>query len=289
MRKSAISIGLVILLLVGAGAARADAPVWKVVKGDRQLFIGGTIHVLSKSDYPLPAEFEKAYHQSAVVVFETDMQQLQSAEFQQRLLSKVVYTDGRTIKSVLSDSTYRQLEQHLTSRGVPISSFERFKPGMLAVTLTMIDLQRLGLLGSGVDEFFNLRAVNDRKRLGQLESVDAQLAFLSTLGDGREDALIDYTLRDIQRLPQLMASLKAAWRKGDRAKIKEIAIAPIKTDFPIVYNQLLADRNRAWIPKIEAMLETKEVEFVLVGAAHLVGEDGILKQLAARGYSIQVP
>ncbi len=288
--KKAIGALLVLWLVLGAAvAAVAEAPVWKIVKGEHHLFIGGTIHVLSKSDYPLPAEFEKAYRQSAMMVFETDMQKLQSPEFQQRLMSMVTFTDGRTIQSVLNEGTYRRLEQHLSSRGIPMTGFERFKPGMLAVTLTLIDMQRLGLMGAGVDEFFSLRAVNDRKKLGQLESVDEQLAFLATLGDGREDELIDYTLRDIQRLPQLMASLKAAWRKGDRDKIREIAIAPIKTDFPVVYNQLLADRNKAWLPRIEAMLKTKEIEFVLVGAAHLVGEDGILKQLAARGYSIQRP
>jgi uncharacterized protein len=122
-----------------------------------------------------------------------------------------------------------------------------------------------------------------------LESAEKQLAFLSTLGDGREDALMAQTLSEIHELPQLMHSLKAAWRQGDRGKMKELAITPIKKDFPKVYQQLIVQRNMDWIPEIENLLATKEVEFILVGAAHLVGEEGILAQLAARGYTIQSP
>jgi uncharacterized protein len=289
MKKRRFSLVWVVLLLVGVNTARADAPVWKVVKGENQLFIGGTLHVLSKSDYPLPAAFENAYRQSAMVVFEADMQKLQSPEFQQLLQSKIVYTDGRSLKTVLKKTTYDALERHMSSRGLPIANFEQLKPGMVAITLTLFELQRLGLVGTGVDEFFNLKARTDGKTIGQLESAEKQLAFLSTLGDGREDALVAQTLSEIHELPQLMHSLKAAWRQGDRGKMKELAITPIKKDFPKVYQQLIVQRNMDWIPEIENLLATKEVEFILVGAAHLVGEEGILAQLAARGYTIQSP
>lgn len=289
MKKGFGSFLSVILIFLGVHTAIADGPVWKVVKGEHQLFIGGTLHLLTRSDYPLPAAFENAYRQSAILVFEADMQKLQSSEFQQLLQSKVVYTDGRSLKTVLSKTTYQELNQHMSSRGLPMAGFEHLKPGMMAVTLTMMELQRLGLVGTGVDQFFNLRAVKDRKTIGQLESAEEQLAFLSTMGDGREDAMIAHTLRDLNTLPQLMASLKAAWRQGDRRKLKALAITPIKKDFPKVYRQLFVQRNRDWIPKIEALLKTKEVEFILVGAAHLVGEEGLLAQLSARGYTVQQP
>jgi hypothetical protein len=289
MKKKTVSLLWVLLLLVGVNAAQADTSVWKVVKGENHLFIGGTIHVLSKSDYPLPAAFENAYRQSAMVVLETDMQKMQTPEFQKLLQSKIVYTDGRSLKTVLKKTTYQALEEHMSSRGLPIANFEQLKPGMVAITLTLFELQRLGLVGTGVDEFFSLKARDDGKAIGQLESAEKQLAFLSTLGDGREDALITQTLSEIQQLPQLMTSLKAAWRQGDRGKMKALAITPIEKDFPKVYQQLIVQRNMDWIPEIEQMLKTKQVEFILVGAAHLVGEDGILAQLAARGYTIESP
>ena len=162
------------------------------------------------------------------------------------------------------------------------------KPGMVVMTLTLIELQRLGLIGTGVDEFFNLRAINDQKQIGQLETADEQLDFIAAMGNGQESELIAYTLRDIKKLPAYMQSMKDAWRKGDNRKLKEIALTSFLKDFPDVYNQLIVKRNKAWIPKIEAMLKTKDVEFVLVGALHLVGEEGVLAQLAARGYTVQM-
>jgi uncharacterized protein len=244
--------------------------------------------VLTQSDYPLPPSFEKAYTQSATLVLETDMQKMQDPEFQMQMLTKMVYTDGRNLKMLLNQATYRDLETHLSSRGIPVDTLIQFKAGMMAMTLTILELQRLGLIGAGVDQFFSDRALKDQKTLGQLETVYEQLAFISTLGDGQENEMIAYTLRDLKDLPKLLQSIKNAWRNGDNRKLKEVALTPLKKEFPDVYKALIVKRNNAWIPKIEAMLKTKDVELVLVGAMHLVGDDGLLAQLAARGYQIKM-
>ena len=278
------------LLVIGSlQSVQADAPVWKVVKGKHHLYIGGTIHVLSKSDYPLPAAFETAYNQSAMLVFETDTRKLQTPEFQATLMRKVVYSDGRNLKMVLNDTTFQKLENHLVSRGIPINNFMKFKPGMVALTLTIIELQRLGLMGTGVDEFFSLRAINDRKTVSQLETVQEQLELISSLGDGQENEIINHTLQETQQLPALMQTMKAAWRKADTVTLENIILTPFKKDFPKVYNRVVVKRNDAWLPKIESLLQTDEVEFILVGALHLIGKEGVLAKLKNRGYTIQEP
>ncbi len=280
---------IVLLVLGSLHSVQADSPVWKVVKGDHHLYIGGTIHVLSKSDYPLPPAFETAYNQSTKLVFETDTRKLQTPEFQVTLMSKVVYSDGRNLKTVLNEATFQKLEHHLASRSIPIDNFMKFKPGMVALTITMIELQRLGLMGTGVDEFFSLRAINDQKIIGQLETVDEQLELISSLGDGHENEIIAHTLHETKKLSAIMQSMKAAWRQGDNAALEKIVLTPIINDFPGVYRRVVIERNNAWLPKIETMLKTKEVEFILVGAMHLIGEDGVLTKLKDRGYDIRRP
>jgi len=157
------------------------------------------------------------------------------------------------------------------------------------ITLVKYDeLQRLGLGGVGVDAYFSARAIDDRKKLGQLETVEAQIAFLAGMGAGQEDEMLRFSLDEVEQLPVLMKSIKAAWRRGDMKKIKELGISSLKKDFPRLHKELLVDRNNAWIPQIEAMLKTTEVELVLVGALHLAGEDGLLAQLSARGYKINM-
>jgi len=95
-------------------------------------------------------------------------------------------------------------------------------------------------------------------------------------------------LRDLARLTEIMQSIKDAWREGNNAKLEKVSLVPFRKDFPQIYEHLIAKRNTSWIPKIEALLKTDEVEMILVGAMHLVGTNGILEQLKADGYQVQM-
>jgi uncharacterized protein YbaP (TraB family) len=276
-----------LLFLLAGPSAYADSPVWKISKENRHLYIGGTVHVLSQADYPLPEAFETAYREASVIVFEADPQALQSPEFQQALLSRTTYPQGRDLTMVLDEQTERDLARHLSSRGIPMDNLLRFKAGMVSITLTVVELQRLGLAGTGVDEFFGRRALQDQKTIAGLETAEEQLDYIATMGDGREDALIDYTLRQIEELSELMQAMKAAWRSGDNDRLEAVAMKPLEEDFPEVHAQFVTERNTAWLPEIEAMLQSEPVEFVLVGALHLVGDDGLLAQLKVRGYTVE--
>lgn len=287
MRVRSTLYTVLLMLLVAVSSAYAGAPVWKVSKDGNQLFVAGTIHVLSKTDYPLPTAFETAYQQAALVVLETDLQQMKSPQVQQKLLQTMVYNDGRTLQQVLNRQTFAELEQYLAGRGIPAAAFQRFKPGLLALTLTMIELQRLGLGEVGVDAVYHAKALADRKQLGQLETVEQQLGFIASLGEGQEDEMISHTLRDLKDLPAVMQSLKVSWRGGDIRTLDQLSLAPLKSGFPALYDKLIVARNQAWIPQLEALLKTKEVELVLVGALHLAGDEGVLALLAKRGYTIQ--
>ncbi len=280
-------ISLYMLLVLFSVQVYAGSSVWIVEKGANRLFIGGTIHLLTESDYPLPAAFEKAYNGAVKVILETDMQKLNSPEFQSAMMRELSYSDGRNLKQELNQETYAALENFFTMRGIPMVRIIGFKPGMVSITMTVMELQRLGLVGIGVDAYYSAKSIDDRKPLGQLETVEAQIAFIANMGAGRVDEMLIYTLADIDKLPELMNAMKHAWRQGDLTQLKAIGITPFENEFPNMYKALIADRNDAWLPKIEAMLKTREVEFVLVGALHLAGDDGLLSQLATRGYKVR--
>ncbi len=275
------------LLLVVSFPVYAESSVWTVEKGGNTIFLGGTIHLLTESDYPLPEAYEKAYAGSVEVVLETDMQKLQSPEFQAIMMRELRYSDGRNLQQVVNKNTYRAVEQFFTTRGIPMANIIGFKPGMVSTMMTMVELRRLGLVGIGVDAYFSTKSINDQKKLGQLETVETQLAFIANMGAGQADEMLIYTLADIENLPTLMQSTKDAWRRGDMAQLGEVGITPFKNEFPAIYQALLVDRNNAWMPQIEAMLKTRAVEFVLVGALHLAGNNGLLAQLTARGYKVR--
>lgn len=275
------------LSVISIGNALAETSVWKINKGNQHLYLGGTIHILAEQDYPLPLAYEKAYQSSQRIILETDLQKLQSPEFQQRMLLGLNYKNGKTLKNFLSARTYKKLEDYCSSRNIQLSSISTFKPGLLTSALLMVEMQRLGLAGIGVDSYFESRARKDGRPMGELETVEQQLEFLGNMGTGIEDEFIEYSLGDLENLSTLMTSMKKVWRSGDMPALERIGLEPYIEKFPQTMDNLLTRRNNAWMPEIEAMLKSAEIEFVLVGALHLVGEHGLLAQLKSRGYRIE--
>ncbi len=286
MRKTILT-AFITPLLIMALPASANSPLWKVSKDGDHLFIGGTIHMLGKNDYPLPPEFESIYNQSEQLVFETDMTRLQLPETQLKMAQLMSYQDGSTLKDHLSPETYQALADFADSSGLPIMMIERFKPGMASTMLTIIELKKLGVDAEGVDSFYNSKANQDSKKIGKLETVDQQMSFLATLGEKNPDEFIKYTLSDMKQLPKIFSEMKGAWKTGNIQKLDEIGIVPMKKDFPDTYQNLIAKRNKAWVPQIEAMIKTKEIEMILVGILHLAGDDSVLNQLEKLGYNIE--
>jgi len=268
--------------------AAAKSSVWKVSKGDDYIYLGGTIHLLSEEDHPLPEEFAQAYADAQEVVLETDLAGAGSADFQQRLFATMVYNDGRTLSSELNEGTYAKLEAFMEERQVPIEQFSPFQPWGVSLIISLEEYRALGMVPEyGVDAHFAEQANADDKTILSLETPDQQLEFLSSFADMDPNLAIEYTLRDLESVPELIGELKSAWHDGDLSQLENNSIAiQFKDDFPGVYETLLVSRNNNWMPQIIAMFGDDEKEIVLVGALHMVGEDGLIAQLEEQGFSV---
>jgi uncharacterized protein YbaP (TraB family) len=281
IRALALSTSLILTFSLQA------ASVWKVSNGQHSLFIGGTMHVLTPKDYPLAKEYDLAFKKSDKVIFETDMQAVSTPEFTQKMMSLMMYNDGTTINNVLQPETYQALAIHLSSRQIPMQAFASYKPNLISITLTFIELKAMGYTSEGVDLFFSKMANAQGKEQGWLETPDQQLAFLSNLGGDDPNAMIEYTLKDIENMSEMFGQLHSTWLAGDMLGMEEVGITPFKADYPQIYQDLLVTRNNNWIPKIVNMLNDEPTEFILVGALHLAGPDSVLSQLKAKGYTIE--
>ncbi|WP_394173547.1 TraB/GumN family protein [Thalassotalea litorea] len=278
---------VVISLSFMAMFANAKSSVWQVSKDGQTVFLGGTVHVLAQSDYPLPEAFDKAYKQSQVLVLEMDMSAAQTPQFQQAMMQKMMYLDGRTYADVLKPETVKRLDAYMQERGLPAENLKTLKPSMLSITLTMLELQRLGIFGTGVDAFYTQQGNQDEKSFQYLELPEEQIEFLAGMGEGYEDEFINYSLDDMGRLGDMMAQMKDAWRQGDSQALVELSMNDWVAKFPQSYESLIVERNNNWMDDIEGYFKTQEVEFVLVGALHLVGEDGVIKALQDKGYVVK--
>lgn len=274
------------LLFAAALSLDAKSSVWKVSSGDSSVYIAGTFHMLRPSDFPLPAEFDQAYADAEKVYFETDIAAVQGPAFQQLLLAECTL-HGKQLSEVLSPEVLAALGEYCAEAGIPLEQLSRLKPALIVTTLAVIELQKLGISQEGVDMVYHARAIEDGKAIGQLEAPEEQVAFICGMGDGNEDDFVLHSLRDLKETSEQMVDLIAAWKHGDLGQMEDAFVNELRTDYPDLYKTLLVDRNDRWMPTIEACFESDETALILVGTAHLVGEDGVLKLLQERGYSLE--
>jgi uncharacterized protein YbaP (TraB family) len=284
MKKITLPLAMVLFACTWASA---ESSVWKVKKDNAVMYLGGTCHVLRQSDFPLPAEFDKAYKATERLVFETDLDKVQDPAMQHLMMTKAMYTDGTTLDKYLSPEVYNLLGKYCASNSIPIDGLKQFKASIVIVSITAMELMKLGISQGGVDLFFHKLATQDKKAVEKLETVEEQISFVTEMGKGEEDAFVRYSLTEIKNIKTDYEALVTAWKKGDEKKLDEMMIKDLKTKTPKIYKQLITDRNDNWLPRIEAFGKTPEKEFILVGVGHLVGPDGLIATLKKKGYTVE--
>lgn len=270
--------------------AHAQSSVWKVSKGTDHLFIGGTVHILPPSEFPLPKEFEQAYKESDSIVLEAKLPDASDAEFQMSMMQQMTYGNGKTISSFLTPKTQQQLNDYVSSLGVNLAMFEHFKPGFLVTMLALLEAKKAQLSGEGVDIFYSKQANKDKKNIAYLESAEFQMNMIADMGIGDEEHFIKSNIEQMKDFKAMFTGLLKAWREGDDKQLHKLAIIPMKED-PKTFKKLLTDRNRTWISHIERMFadngKSTDKEFVLVGVAHLAGDKSVLTLLKNKGYRVE--
>ncbi len=270
-----------------AQTAQADTSLWKISKGDNILYLGGTIHVLRQSDYPLPAAYMQAFKRAELIGFETDLQSLNTQTFQQALLDQARYPTGESLADHLNTEAMQALQAYCDEAGLPLEALLPFRPSFAMLTMLSLELARLEAATSGVDNFFLQQALAADKPMLGLETMEEQLSYLINMGQGVESEFILHSLEDLGQLGPLLQQMIESWREGDTEALNRLFVEPLAQQYPGIYQSLLVQRNGNWLPKIEQLLDTEVTELVLVGVAHLVGDDGLIQQLQARGYEVE--
>ena len=285
-----IFIGLVLGFSLFAQNVSAKSSVWKVSQGEHYFYVGGTIHVLSDKDYPLPPAYNQAYQDASKLVFESDFGVMQGPAFQAKMSAATINVDGKTLEDQLSPKTYHQLSAFFSARKLSIANFSKYTPWSVSLIMSMIEMQRLGMRPElGLDMHFYHLAVQDHKSMMGLETADQQLNFLISMGaDDDPDQGIRYTLKEMENFSKELDQMRQYWRDGDIDGLSKMdSLMIMKKDFPESYDTLLTQRNNAWMKKIPLFIEDKQVEFVLVGLMHLAGENGLINQLKSKGFIVE--
>lgn len=274
-----------ILFLMNSVAVYSQSTVWKVEGNGTKFYLGGSIHILRDQDYPLPEEFYEAYQNSDILTTEMDMKEMNNPANGMKIQQALMYQGDQTLSSVLNKDVYDKLDSVGQEMGLNIKMMDKFKPSMVIITLTFQSLQKLGVTSEGVDSHFSVKATEDGKSFLFLETFDEQLGFIKSMGEGNENDFVLYSIEDLENYENDFIDLIEDWKSGQQDLLQQ-QMQDFEKNYPEIYETLVVKRNINWMTHLENYLKTPEIEFVIVGAAHLVGTDGILSKLKDAGYTV---
>jgi uncharacterized protein YbaP (TraB family) len=220
-------------------------------------------------------------------VEEADLGEMLAPTSQLALLQTGMLPSDQSLDKVLSQSTYEQVSKRMNDLGLPIEPLRQFKPWALAIMLLGLEWQKAGFDPNlGLDKHFYDRAQNEGKAVQGLETLAYQLSRFDGMTMAQQDRLLADTIKGLDTEMGNVNKLAEAWKAGDAPTVERIVLSDLKDD-PVMYQRLLVERNQNWLPKLEALFSRPGRAFVVVGAAHLVGPDGLLSLLKAKGYAVE--
>jgi uncharacterized protein YbaP (TraB family) len=276
------------LLACPLWAAGERLPVWQLRSAAAEVVVLGSVHMAYPDIYPLRAAIEQAFEASDTLVVEVDISGANTAAIQQLMLEKGVLPEGESLQQYLSPQTWDALQAYLRSRGLPLAMFARLRPGLVVTTLSTLRIAQLGMRPElGIDQHFLAQARDDKTVL-ELESAEQQIDLL--LDFPEPDLLLSQALQQLHEIDLYLRPVYDAWRAGDAMLLNRLLLVDERErhpQFESVYEKFFDQRNRAMAGQIEGYLRGTGRYFVVVGAGHLVGGEGIIALLQRSGYQAQ--
>lgn len=279
-------IAVFIFILVNVKPSFSQSSVWMAQGNGTKLYIGGTIHKLRETDYPLPDEYYQAYNNSAILVTESDGSKLADSSNFQRFQGFALYWDGTTLKGRLSREMYHKLDSVCQIFDLELERMKYNKPLLVLMTISNQASKKKGATADGVESHFIAKAVKDQKSFLFLESFEEHLNLIAKAGLDNENEFFQYALNNNVEVNDDFDVMVNAVKSG-KSEFIVSQLEILQEHFPEFYKLLVKDRNDNWIPQIEEYFSTPSTEFILVGAMHLYGPDGIIQQLKDKGFIVK--
>jgi uncharacterized protein YbaP (TraB family) len=278
--------------VVSTPAAKSVArPVlWKVSDADNDVYLLGSFHLLKADDYPLPVEIDRAFDDAESLLFEIDPREMTAPETVATMQKYMAYEDGQSLSKVLPKATLERLGTLVSASGGSVQALEQSEPWAVSLGLVLGVSQAMGLKADlGLDRHLMERAAKAGKPAGGLETVDAQMRAMDSVPYPEQAQGLDEFLVDPKKAVQQLQDMHAWWRAGDVERLDTGMRADMARKSPQSYKLLDVDRNDAWLPQIEKRLtgSSSDDTLVVVGTLHLLGSDGLVEKLQAKGYKIE--
>src|SRR5499427_2974217 len=269
--------------------------VWRVANAKAPFYLVGSIHALSKKDYPLPKPYDIALKSSTRFLFEFDP--TRHEEFQRKFEAAAKYPPGQDLRSKISPELLAWLRKNMFTvipdaggeKDEQFTSFDsqlRYRPWWIAQHLAGPASYSKASPSHGLDNYFVDHAIQSGKQIGGLESVNEHVAVMGGLSDRDSEFMLQDALSQPDNVDKESGRMYKAWRKGDTNALWA-GDATLRSKAPRIAARFVDDRNVKWVPRIEAELKTGKPTAIVAGALHFSGPNSVIALLQKRGYVIE--
>lgn len=273
-----------------AAAPARQALLWKVSDADNSVYLLGSFHLLKQEDYPLPKEIDAAFDDAEALVFEVDPREMTAPETMATIQKYAAYDAGKSLSTVLPKTTHDKLGNLMSLSGGSVQALEQSEPWMVSLSLLLGITNAMGFKAElGMDRHLMARAAEAGKPTAGLETIEEQMKAMDSVSHAEQAQGLQEFLDDPKQAIQQLQDMHAWWRDGDVTKLDREMRAEMARKSPESYRLLDVERNNAWLPKVEARLKESGADdtLVVVGTLHLLGDDGLVEKLRAKGYTVE--
>ncbi|UTW58826.1 TraB/GumN family protein [Kordiimonas sp. SCSIO 12603] len=266
----------------------ANGPaVWKTADEDTNIHILGSVHVLKPGTVWMNDNLQSLVSGADKIYLELSAKD-QSPQVMQPLVVKYgLLPEGDALKNHLPEDVYSKLKTALTGLGMQEPQFARFKPWMAGTIYTAFKFAKLGFNpAAGVEASIVSLAQAKGLEIDGLETAEFQLSMFDNMTDEQEVNFLKQMFADEDDLQQTMETITSAWTTGD-LKAMETVFDKSFDEYPELEQSILLDRNKNWVPQIEAILEQPGDYMIIVGTGHLVGEGSVIDLLKQKGMQVE--
>lgn len=264
--------------------------LWKVSDADNDVYLLGSFHLLKPDDYPMPADVDRAFDDAESLLFEVDPREMTAPETVTMMQKYMAYENGQSLSKVLPKPTLDRLATLVSASGSSVQALEQSEPWAVSLGLVIGVSQGMGFRADlGLDRHLMERAAKAGKPASGLETVDDQMKAMDAVPYPEQADGLDEFLLDPQKAIRQLQDMHAWWRAGDVERLDRDMRADMALKTPQSYKLLDVDRNDAWLPQIEKRLTDSRSDdtLVVVGTLHLLGADGLVEKLRAKGYKVE--
>ena len=277
------------LLAISCPALADDAHplmLWQVDGSNNSVYLLGSIHMLREEDYPLPSAIYEVYEEAEVLVMELDMDDLDPVAEQSLAIDLGLIKDGRALRDLMGPKLYAEAEELADALQIPLTILEKSEPWFAAINVEMMMLMRIGFDPmQGIEYHLSGLAAGDNKEILGLETTREQLEILDNLSAEAQREMLIQTLSDSMDIADAMNDMVNAWRYGDIEFLADSLLDDMQ-DFEELHDAIVVQRNKNWVEEIQELLEKDDDYLIIVGALHLVGEEGVPNLLSQIGHEV---